>query len=126
MGQLSTRTGTKKTVPVLFDLGLQPERTALAWRRTVLALVAGSLISAKLLAPLLGWISMLIPLAFLAASVVALTLLHRRYRSTVRALTQTEMIARLPDGRLPALAALMTLALGAIAGGAVVGVFLGP
>ena len=38
----------------LFDLGLQPERTALAWRRTALALVAGSLVGARVLAPALG------------------------------------------------------------------------
>jgi hypothetical protein len=37
-----------------WDPGLQPERTALAWRRTGLALTVGSLIGLRVLPPLLG------------------------------------------------------------------------
>lgn len=36
------------------DPGLQPERTALAWSRTGLAVVAGSLLGGRLLAPHVG------------------------------------------------------------------------
>lgn len=38
----------------LFDPGLQPEHTDLAWRRTILALTGGALLSLRLLPPVLG------------------------------------------------------------------------
>jgi uncharacterized membrane protein YidH (DUF202 family) len=38
----------------VFDPGLQPERTRLAWRRTLLAVVVGALFSLRVLPPMLG------------------------------------------------------------------------
>lgn len=38
----------------MFDPGLQPERTALAWRRTTISLVLGALVSLRILPPVLG------------------------------------------------------------------------
>jgi uncharacterized membrane protein YidH (DUF202 family) len=38
----------------LYDPGLQPERTALAWRRTALSVGLGSLVAFRLLPELLG------------------------------------------------------------------------
>lgn len=40
--------------PAAYASGLQPERTALAWRRTILSLFAGSLLAIRLLAPSIG------------------------------------------------------------------------
>lgn len=37
------------TEPTLFDAGLQPEHTELAWRRSALAIAVGSLISLRIL-----------------------------------------------------------------------------
>lgn len=36
------------------DRGLQPERTDLAWRRTLLAVIVGTLVSTRVLPPVLG------------------------------------------------------------------------
>lgn len=59
---------------VLFDPGLQPERTELAWRRTALAIAVGSLVSLRVLPLALppsgqswGFVPGLIGLAFACA-----------------------------------------------------------
>lgn len=49
--------------------GAQPERTALAWRRTALAVAAGSLVAARVLEPWAGPPVWLLALAGLAAAV---------------------------------------------------------
>jgi uncharacterized membrane protein YidH (DUF202 family) len=65
------------------DPGLQPERTALAWRRTSLALVVGSLAAVRVLPQLIGaWGYAAAGLAF-AVSVGILIASHRRYLSRV-------------------------------------------
>lgn len=45
----------------LFDLGLQPERTELAWRRTALAIATGSLVALRLLPELFGDLVWVVP-----------------------------------------------------------------
>lgn len=39
----------------VWDAGLQPERTALAWRRTALALTGAGLVLPRILGGALGW-----------------------------------------------------------------------
>jgi uncharacterized membrane protein YidH (DUF202 family) len=96
-----------------FDVGLQPERTALAWRRTALALVVGAVVGIRVLPALLGpWA--LVPAG--AGIVLAVTLLvasHRRYLRQ-HALLTTAASARivLSDGRLPGLVAATVLLAG--------------
>lgn len=93
-----------------FDAGLQPERTALAWRRTALAVAVVSLAALRILPEVLGsWA--LIPAALGAGvSFVALVLTHRRYRRVHTMLTSSgsDRVA-LSGGVLPALMAVATL-----------------
>ena len=99
-----------------FDAGLQPERTALAWRRTALAVAVASLAALRILPEVLGlWA--LIPAALCAGvSFVALLLTHRRYRRIHTMLTSSESDrVALSGGFLPALMAGATLGGGVLA-----------
>lgn len=91
----------------LFDPGLQPERTELAWRRTALAIGVGSLVTLRLLPVALGsawWVA--IGLGGLLVA-VALWVGGRRRMRQVNA-----VLARDGDrGRMPGAGALAALAL---------------
>jgi uncharacterized membrane protein YidH (DUF202 family) len=94
----------------LFDAGLQPERTALAWRRTGLAMAGGALVALRVFPGLVGaWAIVPAALAFCVA-VAVLVAAHVRYRREHAALTSaaTDRIA-LSGGALPALTAAATL-----------------
>jgi hypothetical protein len=69
-----------------WDPGLQPERTALAWRRTGLALTVGSLIGLRVLPELLGPAAYALAGIGVVASLAALGAAHRRYRTVHRLL----------------------------------------
>jgi putative membrane protein len=70
-----------------FDDGLQPERTALSWRRTGLALLAGSLAATRIVPEVLPTWTVL-PAGFgIAVSVFVLVAAQLRYRSIHAALT---------------------------------------
>jgi hypothetical protein len=106
-------TGPREPARSLFDPGLQPERTALAWRRTGLAMAVGALAALRIFPALLGaWA--LIPggIAVLVAGAV-LVAAHRRYRREHAALlaADTDRIA-LSGGALPALLAGATVLFG--------------
>lgn len=79
------------------DPGLQPERTALAWRRTLLALAVGSLGAARLLAPSIGPSAVAVGLLGLAAAAVAAVGASRRYHQ----LSATLLVGRSRDDDAP-------------------------
>jgi len=91
----------------VWDAGLQPERTGLAWERTALAFLGLGLAVPRLAWPVLGpWA--IAPAAVILAGALALFVAgHRRYRHTHGALTG--------DGRLPLLATLVALVLALVA-----------
>ena len=98
----------------LFDEGLQPERTQLAWQRTLLALGLGCAVSARVTAPYLGALGVAVALAGLVAVVVAYVLVRLRYRRVNHSLRSTQTLSSVSAWPL-ALVALATLALGVLA-----------
>lgn len=96
----------------LFDAGLQPERTALAWRRTALALAGGALVAVRVVPALTGPWAYLPTGAGLVLAIAILALAHQRYRLVHRALVSHREPDQRPDGRLVALTAATTLLIG--------------
>lgn len=96
-----------------FDVGLQPERTALAWRRTALSLAGATVIGVRIVPEQAGaWT--LVPLAIgLMLAIAIFAGSHRRYRSDHLALTAVDH-KRIPlsGGALPAAVAVAVLVLG--------------
>lgn len=70
----------------VFDPGLQPERTDLAWRRTTLALAVGAVLALRVLPPVLGVWSLVAALAGFALTAVIGLVSGRRARTTRQAL----------------------------------------
>jgi uncharacterized membrane protein YidH (DUF202 family) len=96
----------------LFDPGLQPERTALAWRRTALSLAVGAVVSFRLLPPVLGLWSIGVGVAGLLLSAATWILAGRRARRVQRALLSSS--GPLPGGGLPLLLTLIVTASAAL------------
>ncbi|ACU36974.1 DUF202 domain-containing protein [Actinosynnema mirum] len=80
-----------------FDPGLQPERTLLAWRRTVLAVAATALVSLRVLPPVLGAWSLAVGPVFLVVCAALWALAERRSARAYRALLAHEH-PELPGG----------------------------
>lgn len=97
-----------------FDAGLQPERTALAWRRTALTLAVGAVVAIRILPEHLGAWALAPAGAGLALAIVIVIWAQRRYTAVHRRLTTSES-DRIPllDGRLA-----MTVTITVIGGGA--------
>lgn len=99
----------------LFDPGLQPERTELAWRRTALAIAVGSLVALRLLPAVLGHIAWIAPGVFGLITAGMLWLAARRRYARVSAATVGGGAhAALPDGRLPLTLAALATAIGGV------------
>jgi putative membrane protein len=95
----------------LYDYGAQVERTSLAWTRTGLAMLVGTLIMARMTADRLGASAIGTTAVAFAAALAALIFARRRYRKAHRALHRGD---RLPDGKLPAVVALSGFLIGAV------------
>ncbi len=78
---------------MVYDPGLQPERTALAWRRTALSLVVVSLGAARLLPAQLGAGAVVLGVAGAAGGVAVHVLAGRRARRTTARLLATGDLA---------------------------------
>ncbi len=98
----------------VFDPGLQPERTFLAWQRTVLALGVAGAVAVRFTAPHFGAIAVLFGLAGLAFALAAYISVRYRYRRTLAALKHTETLHAVGAWPLAALAS-SALMLGVLA-----------
>lgn len=90
----------------LWDSGLQPERTALAWRRVGISLLVVGLALPKVAYPRIGVWCLPATVLALACAGLLLALGHRRYQGTQRTLTTTDALAS--GGRLPLTLAVVT------------------
>lgn len=108
----------------IFDPGLQPERTALAWRRTGLAVAVGSIAGTRLLVPTLGAWAVVAGLLGLGLAVLLVLGSTRRVRRAQAALLQDGNLACGPGGRLVAAVCLACTSLGVAALAMVVGAHL--
>ncbi|KUL55376.1 hypothetical protein ADL22_00310 [Streptomyces sp. NRRL F-4489] len=88
------------------DPGLQNERTALAWMRTTLSLLAAAAITTRLALPARGAAVLAILSADALPALYLFTASARRYRGTHRALHRG---TALPDARLPLLLTAITV-----------------
>ncbi len=97
-----------------FDPGLQPERTALSWRRTGLALAVASVAGVRVIPERLGAWALLPTCAGLVLSIAVIVVAHVRYRTVHRILVAAGRDGRVPlaGGGLVALVAAAVLILG--------------
>lgn len=73
----------------VFDQGLQPERTFLAWQRTVLALGVACAVAVRFTAPHFGVIAIVVGIGGLGLALAAYIGVRYRYRRTHTALIQS-------------------------------------
>jgi len=93
----------------VFDPGFQLERTALAWRRTLLSLAVAFIAGSRVLLEQLGTVSYAIAGVGVIVVVVLATVVERRYRAAHRHLTQISRVSLPHDGALIAATAAVTV-----------------
>ncbi len=84
----------------VFDPGLQPERTELSWRRTLLALVVVAVVGERLLSPVLGRWALLLAGAGLLAVMALLAASRRRADAVGRSLRERGDLSGAPGAVL--------------------------
>jgi putative membrane protein len=105
------------------DGGLQAERTALAWRRTALAMAVAAVGAGRLAAPVLGAAAFVVAAAGLLQAVLVAASARRRYRAARASLAARGDLTGLRRGGLPMAglacsgALVGLLALGVVLGG---------
>jgi putative membrane protein len=108
----------------VFDPGLQPERTALAWRRTGLAVAVGAIAGTRLLVPTLGAGAVVLGLLGLALAVLLLLGSTRRARRAQACLLRDGNLVSGPGGRLIAAVCIACTSVGVAALAVVLGAHL--
>ncbi|WP_166872268.1 DUF202 domain-containing protein [Salinibacterium sp. ZJ450] len=98
----------------VFDPGLQPERTLLAWQRTVLSLAVAGVLAARFAAPQIGLPAAVLGLISAALSIAAYVGVRYRYRRAHTGLRAAETLHSLSAWPLAALAG-STFTLGIVA-----------
>ncbi|MEW2461291.1 MULTISPECIES: DUF202 domain-containing protein [Microbacterium] len=102
----------------LYDPGLQPERTELAWRRTALAIAIGSLLSLRVfplvLPPAAGAWGVVPGILGVATACVLWVAARRRQARTTAVLTE-RATGPLPGGGLPLLLTVFASGFGVVA-----------
>lgn len=93
-----------RTPEGVFDVGLQAERTALAWRRTTLAMAVAAVGAGRLALPTIGTIAVAVAGLGLVQVVVVGISAERRYRLVHRSLTARGDLTWVRHGGLPVMA----------------------
>lgn len=104
-----------------FDVGLQAERTFLAWQRTMLALAVGCAVAIRLTVPTIGIGGALVGAAGLALAVAAYVGIALRYGAMHRALRSDATLRGVSAWPLAAVSLTMVM-LGILAALFIVGV----
>ncbi|TWF77235.1 uncharacterized protein DUF202 [Pseudonocardia hierapolitana] len=108
----------------IFDPGLQPERTALAWRRTGLAVAVGAIAGTRVLFPTLGAGAVVVGLLGLGLAALLVIGSTRRARRAQACLLEEGNLVSGPGGRLIAAVCIACTSVGVAALAVVVGAHL--